>query len=315
MPDESIRRVRALHEYKPTVIRPSTGLERFRDTVQPLTDLLSLIGGPLENANMGPAQAMSLPSKVGRGALPLTGEVFERAAARAPGIIHGRGDKPLNIAVAMEQSGTMRDAYRQLGHNATSIDRMPDWKGSPHHIQGDVYDVLESGQCDPLDLLVGHPSCTYLSSSGQHWKYRDPSRIPKIEQGVSDFMRLVRQNVPHQIIENPIGIMSTRYRPGDQIVQPWMGGDDASKATMLWLKNLDPFTFDPEKFAAPRIVVDPRTGKSMKRWANQTDSGQNRLGPSPDRWIQRSKTYPGLAKTIAEQSAEQILRRQRGLKK
>ena len=105
--------------------------------------------------------------------------------------------------------------------------------------------------------------------------------------------------IPRVAIENPIGCIGTRIRPADQIVQPYDFGDDASKATCLWLKGLSPLR--PTARLAGRIVSDPRTGKTVERWANQTDSGQNRLAPSADRWKLRSTTYPGLAAAMADQ--------------
>ena len=94
-------------------------------------------------------------------------------------------------------------------------------------------------------------------------------------------------------IENPIGCISTRIRKPDQYIQPYEFGEDASKKTCLWLKNLP--KLKPTKYIEPRII----NGK--KRWANQTDSGQNRLGPSDDRWKKRSQTYRGLAQAMANQ--------------
>ena len=95
-------------------------------------------------------------------------------------------------------------------------------------------------------------------------------------------------------IENPVGCISTRIRKYDQMVQPYEYGDDASKRTCLWLKGLPKLQPNPGDYVSPRMV----DGKP--RWANQTDSGQNRLGPSDTRWKERSKTYPGIAKAMAE---------------
>jgi hypothetical protein len=97
-------------------------------------------------------------------------------------------------------------------------------------------------------------------------------------------------------LENPVGIISTRIRKPDQIIQPYQFGHDASKATCLWLKNLPKLV--PTNYIAPRIVV--KNGKEFKRWGNQTDSGQNKLGPSDERWALRSVTYQGVAEAMAD---------------
>lgn len=241
---------------------------------------------------------------------------FEAAPpAGAPAIVSSVGDRPLNIAVAMEQSGRVRDAFRNLGHNAWSVDQMPDWAGSPHHVQGDVFDVIKNGRlCDnPLDAIMGHPACTYLAGSGQHWNTRVPGRAAKTDAAAADFLRLYNTpGVEHVALENPVGVMSSRFRPPDQYYHPYQLGADASKKTGLWLRGFDPLPIDPELAVAPRWVTDPATGKSLPRWGNQLDSGQNRTGQTADRWLQRSATSPEVADWLAEGLSEQLLRKQRG---
>lgn len=110
-------------------------------------------------------------------------------------------------------------------------------------------------------------------------------------------------DAPFEMIaaENPIGCLSTRYRKPDQIIQPWQFGDDASKATCLWLKNLKRLTVDPSQRRLGRLVEWPRgSGKMVERWSNQTDSGQNKLAPSENRAALRAETYPGIADAFAE---------------
>lgn len=108
--------------------------------------------------------------------------------------------------------------------------------------------------------------------------------------------------VPRIAIENPVGAIGTRIRAADQFVQPYDFGDDASKRTGLWLKGLPPLVIDPAKRFSGRLVEWPRgSGKMVERWSNQTDSGQNRLGPSADRWAARSVTYAGIARAMARQ--------------
>jgi hypothetical protein len=191
----------------------------------------------------------------------------------------------MRVLVACEYSGKVRDAFIRRGHEAWSCDLLPSDVGGPH-IQGDVVEVLDEG----WDLMIAHPPCTYLASSGIHWNKKRPWRIQAGEKAL-DFVRVLMHAPIRRIcIENPVGIISTRIRKPDQIIQPWYFGDDASKATCLWLKNL-PLLRDTN-----RLAGDRRT-----RRANQTPGGQNRLGPSADRWKKRSETYAGIAEAMASQ--------------
>ena len=195
----------------------------------------------------------------------------------------------MKVLVACEYSGVVREAFRAKGHDAWSCDLLPAEDNSPYHYQTDIFNILY----DSWDLMIGHPPCTYLCSSGLHWNLKDPTRKEKTEEAVDFFTYLYYAPIDKIALENPIGIMSTVLRKPDQIIQPWMFGHDASKATCLWLKNLPPL--EPTQFVEPRVV----NGK--RRWANQTDSGQNRLGPSEDRWKIRSRTYEGIAQAMVEQ--------------
>lgn len=192
------------------------------------------------------------------------------------------------MLVACEYSGTVRDAFLRAGHEAMSCDLLPTDVPGPHY-QGDVRDVLHDG----WDLMVAHPPCTYLCSSGLHWNKRTPGRAELTEQAL-DFVRLLLDAPIEKIaVENPIGAIGTRIKKATQTIQPWQFGHDASKATCLWLKNLPPLQ--------PTAIVEPRIVNGKKRWANQTDSGQNRLPPSADRWKIRSETYRGIAEAMAQQ--------------
>lgn len=198
---------------------------------------------------------------------------------------HGR---PLKVIVACESSGAVRDAYRRLGHVATSCDMLETVTPGRHHV-GDVREILDEG----WDLMIAHPPCTYLCSSGMHWTTRG-LRDPQLTEDALDLVRtMMAAPIPMIAIENPVGAISTRIRKADQYIQPYQYGDDASKKTGLWLKNLEPLK--PTRYVEPRIV----NGK--ERWANQCDSGQNKLGPSADRWRERSKTYIGIAEAMADQ--------------
>ena len=246
----------------------------------------------------------------------------------------------LRVLVACEYSGAVRNAFRAMGHHAWSCDLLPGETPGLHY-QGDVRHLLDGWtpvrhqcECDPdgdgwckltdadpsecpcigptqddveylerdgvlfgrpidrphWDLMIAHPPCTYLCSSGLHWNKRRPERAKQTEEAL-DFVRLLLDApIPHIALENPIGCISTRIAKPDQTIQPWQFGHAESKATCLWLKNLPQLT-------PTQIMQKPARGY----WENQTPSGQNKLGPSADRWKVRSATYAGIATAMAEQ--------------
>lgn len=204
----------------------------------------------------------------------------------------------MNVLIACESSGVVREAFRKRGHDAWSCDLLPADDGSPHHYHDDVLSIIYAGSKE-WDLMIAHPPCTYLSVSGLHWNKRNPDRAVETEKAIQFFRALMLVPIDRIAIENPVGCISTRIRKPDQIIQPYEFGDDASKKTCLWLEGLPPLVKDPSRRLAGRQVLS--NGKLVERWANQTDSGQNRLGPSPDRWKLRSKTYQGIADAMAEQ--------------
>ena len=190
------------------------------------------------------------------------------------------------VLVACEYSGRVRQAFRDRGFDAWSCDLLPSEDESPYHIVGDCLSLLDQG----WDLMVAHPPCTYLAVSGLHWNKRDPSRAEKTEEALRFVQALMSAPISKIAVENPVSCISSRIRKPDQIIQPWWFGEDASKKTCLWLKGL------PLLRATDRLPGDDKT-----RRANQTPSGQNKLGPSPDRWKERSRTYLGIAKAMASQ--------------
>ena len=192
----------------------------------------------------------------------------------------------MKVLVACEYSGTVRDAFLARGHDALSCDLLPADVPGPHY-QGDVRDIIGHG----WDLMVAHPPCTYLCSSGLHWNKRVPGRAQMTEEALEFVRFLLDAPIPRIALENPIGCIGTRIRKADQTIQPWQFGHDASKATCLWLKTLP--------LLVSTTVVEPRVVDGKKRWGNQTDSGQNRLPPSEYRWKIRSETYQGIAEAMA----------------
>jgi hypothetical protein len=195
----------------------------------------------------------------------------------------------MRILIACEFSGVVREAFRRRGHDVWSCDFLPTEVPGPH-IQGDVLEAIISQ--GPWDMMVAHPPCTYLSSSGLHWNARRPERQAQTEAALKFVSDLLNAPVPRIALENPVGCISSRIRKPDQIVQPWFFDDEESKTTCLWLKGLPPLM---------STMIVPR-----RRYLNQCPSGQNKLGPSPDRWKIRSRTYPGLARAMAEQWLEEV---------
>jgi hypothetical protein len=191
----------------------------------------------------------------------------------------------MKVLIACEYSGAVRDAFIRQGHDAMSCDLLS--TDSPgNHYHGNVFDVINDG----WDLMIGHPPCTHLAVSGARW-FKD--KVEEQKEALAFVQRLMDAPIEKIAIENPVSVISSRIRKPDQIIQPWMFGHPEAKATCLWLKNLP-------KLVATDVLSLPESG----RWQNQTPSGQNKLGPSPLRWKERSKTYQGIANAMATQWGE-----------
>ena len=186
----------------------------------------------------------------------------------------GRGGV-MRVLVACEFSGAVRDAFRDRGHDVMSCDLLPSETAGEHY-QGNVSDVLGDG----WDMLIAFPPCTHLSSSGAAWFAA--KRADGRQQAALDFVRLLMDAPIDRIaIENPVGIISTVIRKPDQIVQPWQYGHGETKATCFWLKGLPLLT-------ATQVV-------------NGREQRIHRMGPSPNRARERSRTYAGIAQAMALQ--------------
>ena len=187
----------------------------------------------------------------------------------------------MKVLVACEFSGVVRDAFRNKGHHAISCDLLDTEIEGPH-MQGDVrVPLLLQG---PWDLMIAHPPCTHLAASGARWfKGKEKEQA----EALAFVQMLLDADIPKIALENPVSIISTRIRKPDQIIQPWMFGEDTSKRTCLWLKNL------PKLQATDPLIKD--------RYSNQTPSGQNNLSPSETRWKDRSRTYSKIADAMAQQ--------------
>jgi hypothetical protein len=182
----------------------------------------------------------------------------------------------MKILIACEFSGIIRTCFNRAGHSAYSCDLLDSeiYARGGRHIKGDVLDILNDG----WDIMIAHPPCTHLAVSGARWfKYKHDEQVEAIEF----FMKLVNANVDQICIENPISIMSTKYRKPDQIIHPWQFGHGETKSTCLWLKGLPKLT--------PTNIVDGREQRIHK------------MPPSKNRWKDRSRTYWGIAKAMADQ--------------
>jgi len=199
----------------------------------------------------------------------------------------------VKILIACEYSGVVRDAFIAKGHDARSCDILPTDSPGPH-IQGDVLEILNDG----WDMMIAHPPCTRLCNSGVRWLHKPPANKSldqiwhELDEGALLFSQLWNAPIPRIAVENPIMHKYAKERienfePASQKIQPWMFGEDASKGTCLWLKGLS--------------SLEPTEIIKRKVYANQTPSGQNKLGPSADRWKERSKTYQGIATAMADQ--------------
>lgn len=187
----------------------------------------------------------------------------------------------MKVLVACEYSGRVRDAFLARGHDAMSCDLLPTDVEGPHY-QGDVRD-LDLAQ---FDLMVAHPTCTYLCNSGVRWLHERPERWPLMREGAEFFKALLNAPVARVAVENPVMHKYAKEiigRGHDFSVQPWQFGDPAKKRTCFWTRGLPPLVPTSDMTAA-----DARPDVHY-------------ASPGPDRWKIRSTTYQGIADAIAEQ--------------
>ena len=200
----------------------------------------------------------------------------------------------MNVLIACEFSGVVRDAFIAKGHKAVSCDLLPTENPGPHY-KGDVLRIMESYQ---WDLMIAHPPCTFLTVTGNKWmkpEYRErfPNRLEQRQEAIDFFMEFAESEINKIAIENPIGIMSTKWRKPDQIIHPNMFGHNFKKATCLWLKNL------PKLEATNIVEPEWKVFKSGKRMSME-HYNTSKLDPD-DRWKARSITPLGIAIEMAEQ--------------
>jgi hypothetical protein len=203
----------------------------------------------------------------------------------------------MKILVACEESQAVTIELRKLGHEAFSCDILDQSGGHPEwHIQGDAVAEAYSGK---YDMMICFTPCTHLAVSGAR-HFKEKITDGRQQQGVDLFMSFINAPIEKIAVENPIGIMSTKYRKPDQIIQPWMFGDKAQKSTCLWLKgvpNLKP-TEIVEKGEFFEFTSKKGVKKRMAMWYYK--ALQDAKTPA-ERSTLRSKTFPGIAKAMAEQ--------------
>jgi hypothetical protein len=180
-------------------------------------------------------------------------------------------DDKMRVLVACEFSGTVRDAFAKRGHDAWSCDLLPTERPGNHY-QCDVLEVLDKG----WDLMIAHPPCTHLAISGARWF---PEKVKEQQEALDFVLALMNAPIPRIAIENPISVISSVVREPEQIIQPWQFGHGETKATCLWLKSLPKLR--------PTKIVDGREARV------------HRMPPSENRWMERSRTLPGVAEAMA----------------
>lgn len=223
--------------------------------------------------------------------------------------------RKLRVLVACEESQAVTKEFRKLGHEAFSCDLLPCSGGYPEwHYQQDVFEVIDKG----WDLMIAHPPCTFLTVSGVQWlshpddkhlPFEDRRPHPKYPNRRKDMLdslefvkSLYNSNIDRVVIENPVGVLSTKWKKPDQIIQPYMFGDEATKTTCLWLKNMG--KLEPTNIVGKGERTFFQSGKSHPKW--YADALKN-ARTKEERQTLRSKTFPGIAKAMAEQWSNYIL--------
>lgn len=221
----------------------------------------------------------------------------------------------MRVLVACEESQTVTKEFRKLGIEAYSCDLLPCSGGHPEwHFQDDVFNHIDKG----WDLMIAHPPCTFLAVSGAKWFYhpedkelpvdkrrphpRFPNRRKDQKEAIAFFKKLATADIPYIAVENPVSVISSKWRKPDQIVQPYMFGDEATKTTCLWLKNLP--KLQPTKMVGKGERVVFKSGKSQPKWYSDALS---KAKTSAERQTLRSKTFEGFAKAMVEQWSAYVL--------
>jgi hypothetical protein len=209
------------------------------------------------------------------------------------------------ILIACEESDEVRGRFEKLGFDAWSCDLQENRNPNAKHYKGDIFDIINDG----WDAMIAFPPCTHLAVSGAAW-FEQKRKDGRQQQGIDFFMAMINAPIKHIAVENPVGIMSKIYRKPDQVIQPYYFGDEASKKTCLWLKNLPllyhndkPNLFDNCKTHVGKgEIITFSSGCKMPKW--YADAWKL---PKEERAKIRSKTFPGIAEAMAKQWGEYLL--------
>ena len=194
----------------------------------------------------------------------------------------------VKVLIACEFSGTVREAFAKLGHDAWSCDLEPT-EMPGNHYQGDVIDILADG----WDLMIAHPPCTHLAVSGAR-HFEQKRKDGRQQQGIDLFMQMINAPIPKIAVENPVGIMSTIYQKPNQIIEPYEYGHNCTKKTCLWLKELP--LLKPTNIVDKGDVWVAKSGKRMSQWYYDSS-----CLPPKEREKMRNKTFQGIADAMANQ--------------
>lgn len=207
--------------------------------------------------------------------------------------------RDFRILVACEESQAVTIEFRKLGFEAFSCDLLDCSGGHPEwHFKEDVFEVISREK--KYDAMIGFPPCTHLAVSGaRHFEIK--RKDGRQQQGIDFFLKLSNVDIKYISIENPVGIMNTKFRKPDQIIQPWQFGDEAQKTTYLWLKGL-PNLIHSNIVGKGDFYISP-TGTRMPSWCSDpVGANGKKIGYGTDEIKKlRSKTFPGIAKAMAEQ--------------
>ncbi len=217
--------------------------------------------------------------------------------------------RKLKVLIACEESQAVTKAFRKLGHEAFSCDLLPCSGGYPEwHIQGDALAEAYSGK---YDMMIAHPPCTYLAVSGARWLYNkdgspNAQRYKNQSEGLEFVQKLMDAPIEYIAIENPVSVISSKIRKPEQIIQPYQFGDEASKKTCLWLKNL--YNLEHTKLVGKGTFFEwvDKNGKTKRQAQWYMDALSNAKTPEERRTL-RSKTFDGIANAMADQWGRQVV--------
>ena len=210
----------------------------------------------------------------------------------------------MRVLVGCEESQAVTKEFRKLGHEAFSCDILPCSGGHPEwHFQQDIFEVINMG----WDMMICFPPCTHLAVSGAAW-FEQKRKDGRQQNGIDFFLALTKTNIPRWAIENPVGIMSNIYRKPDQLIQPYYFGDAVKKTTCLWFKNLphlyhnaEPNLFDIQTTHTQPEIIKYAIKKSKSGTRNYSGAAAKWFKTKEERSSERSKTFPGIARAMANQ--------------